>query len=257
MRPIWKGSIGFGLVNIPVKLYSATQQSTLDLDMVDKRDGEKIRFQRINETTGREVKWENIAKAYKVNEHYVVLNETDFEEAAPEKSKIIQVNNFVKESEIDTIYFENSYYLEPERSGAQAYTLLREALVKSGKVGVAQFVLRTTEALTVLKPMRNVLLLTKIRFAEEIRSTKEIDAPSKSDVKPQQLKMALSLIEQYTTPFDIEKFKDEYSAELMKIIKAKASGKRTSIHKLKVTHTKKTGDLMDQLKNSLSKKKVA
>ena len=109
MRAIWKGTIGFGLVNIPVKLYSATQQSTLDLDMVDKRDHEKIHFQRVNEKTGKEVKWENIAKAYLINDEYVVLDEEDFLKAAPEKSKIIKINHFVNESEIDTIFYENSY----------------------------------------------------------------------------------------------------------------------------------------------------
>lgn len=256
MKSIWKGVIGFGLVNIPVKLYSATQSSTLDLDMVDRRDIGKIRFQKVNENTGHEVKWENIAKAYKVNDQYVVLDEADFEEASPEKSKIIQVNNFVDEDEIDTIYFENSYYIEPEKSGEKAYALLREALKKSGKVGIAQFVMRTTEALTVLKPMNETLVLSKIRFAEEIRSTEELDLPAASEVKPAELKMALSLIDQYTTPFNIETFKDEYSASLLKIIKAKASGKRIPVHKAKVVHHK-TGDLMEQLKESLGKKKVA
>lgn len=256
MRSIWKGSIGFGLVNIPVKLYSATHTSKLDLDMLDKRDEGKIHFHRVNENTGREVKWENISKAYKLNDEYVLLNEADFEEAAPEKSKIIEVNNFVKEDEIDTIYFENSYYVEPEKSGAKTYALLRESLKKSGKVGIAQFVMRTAEALTVLKPMGNILVLSKIRFAQEIRDAKEFELPSKSLVKPGELKMALALIDQYSSPFNIENFKDTYSASLLKIIKAKASGKRPTIHKLKISHTK-TGDLMEQLKNSLHKKKVA
>ncbi len=256
MKSIWKGAIGFGLVNIPVRLYSATHQSKLDLDMIDKRDHGKIHFQRVNENSGREVKWENIGKAYKLNDEYVMLNEADFEEAAPEKSKIIEVNNFVKEDEIDPIYFENSYYIEPEKSGTKAYALLREALKKSGKVGIAQFVMRTAEALTVLKPMDNILVLSKIRFSEEIRDAKEFTLPSKSAVKPAELKMALSLIEQYSSPFNIKNFKDNYSASLLKIIKAKASGKRPARHKLKISHTK-TGDLMEQLKNSLHKKKVA
>ncbi len=256
MRSIWKGSIGFGLVNIPVKLYSATQQSTLDLDMIDRRDMGKIRFQRINENTGREVKWEEIAKAYMLDGEYVVLDQADFDEAAPEKSKIIEVNHFVDEKEIDTIFFENSYYIEPEKSGVKAYALLREALAKSGKVGIAQFVMRTSATLTVLKPMNNILVLSKIRFAEEIRSTEEFDLPQKSEVKPAELKMAMALIDQYTGPFDIEKYKDEYSADLLKIIKAKAGGKRPAVKKMKVAH-RKTGDLMDQLKASLNKKKAS
>jgi DNA end-binding protein Ku len=256
MKAIWKGSIGFGLVNIPVKLFSATEQSNLDLDMVDSRDGSKIRFQRVNEKTGKEVKWEDISKAYMINENYVVLDDADFEEAAPAKSKIIEVNHFVDADEIDTIYFENSYYVEPEKSGAKAYALLRGALIKSGKVGIAQFVMRTTEVLAVLKATDNILVLSKIRFAEEVRSTTEFSLPSKSSVKPGELKMALSLINQYTEPFNIEKFKDEYSASLLKIIKARAKGKRPAIKKLKIVHSK-SKDLMEQLKASLNKKKVS
>jgi DNA end-binding protein Ku len=253
MKAIWKGAIGFGLVNIPVKLYSATQQSTINLDMVDSHDMGKIHYKRVNENTGREVKWENIAKAYNLDGEYIMLDEADFEEAAPEKSKIIEVNYFVEETEIDTIYYESSYYIEPEKSGAKAYALLREALIKSGKVGIAQFVMRTAETLTVLKPMKDVLVLSKIRFAEEIRDTSEIEAPPKSSIKPAELKMALSLIDQYSGPFNIEQFKDEYAADLLKLIKAKAKGKRPKAKKLKIAYSK-TDDLMDQLKASLKKK---
>jgi DNA end-binding protein Ku len=253
MRAIWKGAIGFGLVNIPVRLFSATQQSSLDLDMVDKRDMGKIRFQRINENTGREVKWENIAKAYLVNDTYVMLEPEDFAAAAPEKSKIIEVNHFVDEDEIDSIYYESSYYIEPEKSGQRAYALLLEALAKSRKVGVAQFVMRTAATLTVLKPMGNTLVLSKIRFAEEIRDTSELDIPKKSAIKPAELKMALSLIDQYSGPFNIEKFKDEYTAELLKVIKAKAKGKKIAQPKMIVVHSK-SSDLMEQLKASLKKK---
>lgn len=256
MKAIWKGAINFGLVNIPVKLYSATQQSTLDLDMVDSKDGEKIQFQRINSTTGKVVEWEDIAKAYWINDDYVLLDEDDFEAAAPEKTKVIGVNHFIDEKEIDSIYFENSYYAEPEKSGEKAYALLREALVKTGKVGIAQFVLRTAETLIVLKPLKNVLVISKIRFAQEIRSTEDLNLPSKSIIKPDELKMAVSLINQYTEPFQIEKYKDEYSDALLKVIKAKASGKRAKIRKLKITDTKQD-TLMDQLKASLLKKKIS
>jgi len=254
MRSIWKGAISFGLVNIPVKLYSATQQSSLDLDMIDPRDRAGIKFQRINEETGKVVQWENIAKAYNLNGEYIILEPEDFEAAAPEKSKIIELNHFVKESEIDTIYFENSYYVEPEKSGAKAYALMREALAKSGKVGIAQFVLRTAETLTVLKPMGDVLVLSKIRFAQEIRSTEELTLPPKTAVKPAELKMAMTLIDQYSDAFNIKKFKDEYAASLLKIIKAKAKGKKPAAPKMKVVHSA-SKDLMAQLKASLAKGK--
>lgn len=255
MRAIWKGSISFGLVNIPVKLYSATQQSSINLDMVDKRDLARIRYLRVNENTGREVAWENIGKAYKIKDNYILLEDEDFEKAAPEKSKIIEVNHFVNEKDIDTIYFENSYYVEPEKSGIKAYALLREALLKSGKVGVAQFVMRTAETLTVLKANTDVLVLSKIRFAEEVRSTEDLIVPNKKEVRPEELKIALTLINQYTQEFDITKFKDEYAATLKKVIEAKASGKSPKVKKLKIS-PQKSQDLMEQLKASLNKKKA-
>jgi DNA end-binding protein Ku len=256
MRSIWKGSISFGLVNIPVKLYSATQQSSLNLDMVDRRDMGKVRFKRINETTGKELTMENIGKAYRYNGDYILLEDEDFEAAAPEKSKIIEVNNFVREDEIDTIYFENSYYIEPEKSGEKAYALLREALAKSGKVGLAQFVMRTAATLSVIKPKDTILVLSKIRFAEEIRSTEELKVPPKNIVKQEELKMAMALINQYTDTFNIEKFRDEYAASLMKVIEDRASGKKGKIRKLKVTPTTKD-NLMEQLKASLTKSKAS
>jgi len=256
MKAIWKGAISFGLVNIPVKLYSATEQSSLDLDMVDHRDMSHIKFKRINEDTGKEVGWENIAKAYSLNDKYVLLEPEDFEAAAPEKSKIIQVDHFVDEKDIDTIYFENSYYVEPEKSGVKAYALMREALAKAKKVGIAQFVLRTAETLTVLKPRGNVLVLSKIRFAQEIRDIDDLKLPAASEVKPAELKMAMELIKQYTSPFDIEKFKDEYAAALLKIIKAKAKGAKRKKTTLKVVHTR-SNDLMEQLKASLNKSKAS
>ena len=181
-----------------------------------------------------------------------MLEPEDFEAAAPEKSKIIQLDHFVDETDIDTIFFENSYYVEPEKSGVKAYALMREALAKSKKVGIAQFVLRTAETLTVLKPRGNVLVLSKIRFAQEIRDTDELKLPAASEVKPAELKMAMALIKQYTTPFSIDKFKDEYAASLLKIIKAKAKGKKSKVPTMRVVHSK-SKDLMEQLKASLQK----
>lgn len=256
MKAIWKGAINFGLVNIPVKLYSATEQSTLNLDMLDRRDMAKVLFKRVNENTGKEIEWENIGKAYNLDGEYIMLEEEDFEEAAPEKSKIISVDHFVDANEIDTIYYENSYYIVPEKQGEKAYALLREALKKTGKVGIAQFVLRTSETLSVLKPMEDILVLTKIRFAQEIRNTELLELPAKSIVRADELKMATALIEQYSTPFNIKKYKDEYTDELLKVIKARASGKKGKVRKLKTpaTHAQ---DLMEQLKASLTKSNIS
>lgn len=255
MKAIWKGSIGFGLVNIPVKLYSAVEESSLDLDMLDKKDHSNIKFKRINEQTGKEVAWENIIRGYMINDKYVVLDKKDFEKASPEKTKHIEITQFVNESEIDSTYFEQPYFLEPEKTGERAYTLLREALNKSGKAGVGVFVMHNREHVCIIKPDENVLILNRIRFAQEIRSPKELNLP-KTKSKPAELKMAINLIDQLTKPFDIKKYKDDYTDKLLKIIRAKAKGKSVTVTHMKVVHST-TRDLMDQLKASLSNKKKA
>ncbi len=251
MRPIWTGAIGFGLVNIPVKLYSATESSTLDLDMLDKKDHSNIRFMRVNEKTEKEVKWENIVKGFKLpNDEYVVLDEKDFEKANAKKTKTIEITEFVNEKDIESLYYETPYYLEPDKSGARAYALLREALLKTGKVGISTFVMRNKEALAILRANEKVIILNRIRFEEEIRDTTDLSLPAKTAVKANELKMAVSLIDQLSGKFDISKYKDTYSADLMKVIKAKAKGTKLKEPKLKVVHSK-TKDIMSQLKASL------
>ena len=191
--------------------------------------------------------WENIVKGYKLNDRYIVLTDEDFEKASPEKSKIININEFVDESEIDGIYYEIPYYLEPEKSGAKAYGLLRDALRKSGKVGFGSFVLRNKEGLCLIKPMENVLVLNRIRWAQEIRPTAELNIP-KETAKPAEMKMAMQLIESLSGPFDIDKYKDTYADELMKLIKAKAKGVKPATPTLRVVHRKGKEDLLSQLR---------
>ena|SRR5687767_3397620 len=255
MKAIWTGSIGFGLVNIPVKMYSAVQNSSLDLDMLDKKDHSNIRFKRVNENTGKEVAWENIVRGYLVNEKYVVLEKSDFEKVVPEKTKHIEIVQFVDEQEIDSAYFEAPYFLEPEKTGVRAYSLLRDALQKTGKAGVGLFVMHNREHVSIIKASEDVIMLNRIRFAEEVRSPKDLNLPG-SKAKPAELKMAVSLINQLTKPFDITKYKDEYSDKLMKIIKAKSKGKAVPFKPMKVVHSP-TKDLMEQLKASLSKRKAS
>ncbi|MEO6637309.1 MAG: Ku protein [Ginsengibacter sp.] len=254
MRPIWTGAIGFGLVNIPVKIYSATQSSNLNLDMLDKKDHANIKYQRINEKSGKEVAWGNIVKGYKVEGEYVVLDDKDFEAASAKKTKTIEISDFVKEEEISSLYYETPYYLEPDKSGTRPYELLRQALLKTKKVGVASFVMRSKESLAILRPDGDVIVLNRIRFEEEIRDTEELTLPKNTDVKPAELKMAVSLIDQLTAKFDISKYKDTYNDELLKIIKAKAGGKKIKAPEMKVVHSK-TKDLMEQLKASLEVKR--
>lgn len=249
MRSLWTGAIGFGLVNIPVKLYSAVQQSELDLDMLDKKDHSKIRFQRINEKTGKEVPYQNIVKAYDYEGRYVVLDDEDFKKASPEKTKLIEIVEFVEEKEVDSMYYETPYYLEPQKSGEKAYILLRDALRKTGKTGLSTFVLRSKESLALLKPSDDVLILQKIKYEEEIRETSDLKIPE-STPKAAELKMAITLIDQLSGKFDISKYKDTYSAQLMKLIEAKAKGKKIAAPAMKVVHSR-SKDLMEQLKASL------
>ncbi len=249
MRSIWTGAIGFGLVNIPIKLYSATQESALDLDMLDKKDLANIKFKRVNEHTGKEVAWGNIVKGYKLDDRYIVLNDEDFIKASPEKSKIIEIAEFIDEKEVDGIYYETPYYLEPEKSGTKAYTLLRDALHKTGKVAFGSFVLRNKESLVIIKAIENVLVLNKIRWAQEIRPVKDLNIPAGSS-KPAEIKMAIELINRLSGPFDLSKYKDNYTDELLKLIKAKAKGRAPARPTLRVVHSRGK-DLMSQLKASL------
>lgn len=256
MKAIWKGAIGFGLVNIPVKLYSAAQRSELNLDMLDGKDHSHIRFRRVNEKTGREVDYKNIVKAFKYRGKYVVLEDKDFKAASPKKSSVIEITNFVQQDEIDTVFFENPYYLAPEKSGSKAYFLLLQALQKSKKAGIGSFVLRSKEHLCVLFPVKKIIVLNTIRYAEEIRDVSELDVPAQTKAKPAELKMAMSLIDHLSSAFKPEKFKDTYSADLMKLIRAKANtkGKKKTVEEvpeMKVTHRK--DDIMAQLKASLQK----
>lgn len=250
MKAIWTGSVGFGLVNIPVKLYSAVEESNLDLDMLDSKDFSNIKYKRINENTGKEVAWENIVKGYMLDGKYVVLDKEDFERASPENSKHIEITSFTDEKDIDSNYFEAPYYLEPEKTGVRAYGLLREALKKSKKAGIGMFVMREREHLCIIKAQNDVLVLNRIRFAQEIRPTDELKVPD-TTVKPAEVKMAVDLINQLSGPFDITAFKDDYAEKLLKIIKEKSKGKLKAYKPMKVVKSDTT-DLMEQLKASLA-----
>jgi DNA end-binding protein Ku len=256
MRSIWKGSIGFGLVSIPVKLYSAVQTSSLDFDMLDSRDHSRIRYQRVNEHTHKEVPYDKIVKGYKMGDDYVVMEDHDFEDAAPEKSKVITIESFVDVDDVNPMFYETSYYTEPDTKNNKAYALLLQALIKSKKAGLARFVLRSTESLCIVHPVKNVLVVTRIRFGQQIRDTEDLSVPDKVDISKKELDMGLALIEQYAEKFDVSKFKDEYNAQLLEIIKAKSKGKRATVKKLKPQKTSST-DLYDQLMDSLKVKKGA
>lgn len=227
MKSIWKGSIAFGLVNIPIRLYAATESQGLASHMLYKKDLSRIRFQRIAESTGKEVSPDEIVRGYEVAKNqYVILSDEELDEVAPEKSSVIEIQEFVDESEISSLYFEKPYYLEPDKGAGKAYALLREALARSGKVGVAQFVLRNRENLCVLKPQSEGLILNALRFASEIRSMEELLLPSKEKLSPSEVTLATKLIEGMAAKFDPPKYKDTYTEEVQKLIEAKAKGQK-------------------------------
>lgn len=256
MRSIWKGSIGFGLVSIPVKLYSAVQTSSLDFDMLDSRDHARIRYQRVNEHTHKEVPYDKIVKGYKLNDDYVIMDDHDFEDAAPEKSKVVEIESFVDIADVNPMFYETSYYTEPDTKNNKAYALLLKALQQSKKAGLARFVLRSTESLCIVHPVNNVLVITRIRFGQQIRSTEDLNIADDVAVSKKELDVGLALINQYAEDFDVSKFKDEYTGELLNIIKAKSKGKRATVKKLKPQKTT-SDDLYEQLMSSLKTKKGA
>ena len=256
MRAIWNGAIGFGLVNIPIKLYAATEESNLDLDMLDKEDLANIQFKRINAKTGKEVKYENIIKGYKLEDQYIVLTEEDFNEVSPEKSKILNIKQFVNIQEIDSAYFETSYFLEPQKNGEDAYRLLLNALIKTKMAGIGTFILREKEILCLVRPYEDkILMVNRMRYPEELRSFEDLKLPSAKKPQTEELKMAESLIKQLQTTFDPDKFKNTYNEDLMKIIEAKAKGKTKKTEAKEEVSTTAV-DLMAQLKASLEAGKM-
>lgn len=253
MRSIWNGSISFGLVSIPIKMYSASEDRKLDLDMLDVHDNARIRYKRVNEDTGKEVEWKDIVKGFKKDDNYIVLDKDDFEKANMKKSKTIDIEEFVEEAEVSDLLFKSPYFLEPQKEGGKSYNLLRDALKKTKKLGVATFVMRQKENLSLIGIYKNALVLHVIRFADEIRDPSDLKLPS-TKVSKKEVDMALSLIENYTSSFKLDKYKDVYNKQLMKIINNKASGKKIKTQKIDNTPTQ-ADDLMAKLKASLERKK--
>lgn len=249
MRSIWSGAISFGLVNIPVKLYSATGENGLNFDMLAKKDLSPIHYKRVSES-GHEVEFKDIVKGYEIEKgRYVVLTDKDFEKAAVAKTKTIAIQNFTHEDEIDPIYYEKAYYLEPDKGAEKPYALLREALSQSKKVGIASFVLRNREHIAAIKTMGNIILLNEMKYQADIRDYNSLSLPSSGSVSDKELSMALKLVEQLTEPFKPEQYKDTYIEELKKVIEAKAEGKEITTTE-KAPHATETKDLFKALEAS-------
>jgi len=259
MRPVWSGSISFGLINIPVKLVSAVQAHELDLDMLSKKDLAPIKYARIDSETGEEVPWKNIVKGFQYAKgKYVVVTDEDFKKASPEKSKSIAISQFAKEHEIDSIFYEKPYYLIPAKGAEKSYQLLLESLRKADAVGIAEFVLRNREHICAIKPYNDILLLQQMRYEQEIKQAPEVSLPQSEHISDKELELGVKLIQQLSEPFDAAAYKDTYITSLKKIIKAKAAGKKIHIAEPKEETAPNVKDLMEVLRRSLDRsKKIA
>jgi DNA end-binding protein Ku len=222
MRPIWKGSISFGLVNIPVALSSATKPAQeVSFRMLRKGDLSPIKYKRIAETDEKEVPWEDIVKGYEYEKNqFVTMTKEDFEKVEIKSQQTIEIMEFVDLAEVDPMFFDTPYYLVPEKNGAKAYALLREALARSNKVGLSKVVLRTREHLAAVKPLGRALVLEVMHFAEELMSPEDFQLPSE-EVGKKELGMAEMLIQSMSTSWDPQKYHDEYRAALMQLLDAK------------------------------------
>lgn len=262
MRSIWSGSISFGLVNIPVKLGSAVESgSSLDFDMLSKKDLAPIRYARIDTKTNKEVEWKDIVKGYEYTKgKYVVVTDEDFQKAQPEKSRSIDIVQFVKEEEIDPRFYEKPYYITPDKGAGKPYHLLIKAMEETKTVGIAEFMLRNRMHVCALKSQDGVLVLNQLRYFDELRDAPEV--PKEEKISAKEIQLATKLVQQLTEAFKPEHFKDTYIEKLRAVIEAKAAGKKIHIAvPKKPSATVK--DLMDVLKESLnstaptSKKKKA
>jgi DNA end-binding protein Ku len=256
MRPLWKGSISFGLVSIPVSLYPGTQRkASVDLDMLRDSDHSKIHYKRVAEADGKEVPYEHIVKGYEYEKgQYVVLTPEDYERVAIKSNQTIDIREFVNLEEIEPQFFETPYYLEPDKRAAKAYQLLRQVLMETGLAGIAKVVIRPPrEHLAVLRPFEDILMLETLHFADELRSPKDVNAPSAA-VGQKEMNMARTLVQSMESKWEPDKWKDDYRECLMKVIEEKIkSGDKKSprtAHKPS-GKTSKVIDLVSLLQQSL------
>jgi DNA end-binding protein Ku len=253
-RAIWKGSINFGLVAIPVALYAADSSGDLDFDLLDRRDFSPVRYRRVNEKTGREVPWDQIIKGYQYDKgEYVALSEQDFINANVKATQTIDIIAFVDASEISPMYFDKPYYLEPLKAGRRAYALLREVMKKTGKVAIAKVVIRTRQHLAALMVQGPLLVLNLLRFADELRDPSGLDVPEagpqRTGFSNQEIKMAEHLVQMMAAKWNPEKYRDEYREDLLKLIDKKVkSGQTKAVEKVQpAERSERRGNVIDMM----------
>ena len=259
-RPIWQGQIAFGLVNVPVGLYSVEHRSDISFHMVDSRNSARIRYERVNEETGEEVPWDKISKAYEYeNGNYVVFTDDELEKASVEMTRTIEIERFVELADIDPLYFSKPYFLVPNKGGEKGYVLLREAMEASQMAGIARVVIRTRQYLSAVVPRGNALVLDLLRFDQELRKASDFDLPGADarhyKVSQKEIGLAGQLIKGMAGPWKPAEYRDEYRDVLMKIIESKIkTGETQAIETDEEPRGERTTvNFMDALKRSLKK----
>ncbi len=261
MRAIWKGAISFGLVNIPVGLYSATRAANqVKFRLLRASDLSPVQYKRVAEVDGQEAPWENIVKGFEYQkDEFVVMSDKDFERVNIQSNQIVDIKEFVALEEIDPMFFDQPYFLAPEKGGDKAYVLLHEALKRSGKVGIAKVTIKTREHLAAVKPLDGALVLELMHFADELADVHELNLPRKVEAGKKELAMAESLIQGMTAKWNPAKYQDEYRQGLMKVIEEKvaAGGKELPTHKRPTGKATNVVDLISVLQRSLEKTRSA
>jgi DNA end-binding protein Ku len=253
-RAIWKGSISFGLVNIPIALYPATRKEELKFRLLRKSDLSPVNYKRVAENDGKEVPWDQIVKGYEYEKgKYVVLKDEDFDRVDLEATQTVDIQDFVDVDEINPMFFYKPYYLEPQKGGDKAYALLRDALKDSNKVGIAKVVIKTRQYLAGVKPENDALVLELMHFADELADTGKLHVPKKVEVGKREMNMAKSLIDSMSSKWDPSKYRDDYREALMDVIEGKveADGKEIKEKPKKAPKPTKIIDLVSVLQKSL------
>ncbi|TMB41071.1 MAG: Ku protein, partial [Deltaproteobacteria bacterium] len=249
-RPIWSGSISFGLVSVPVKLFSATSPKEVRFHMLHDKDGGRIQQKRVCSIDGEEVAWEHIVKGFEISKgRYVTVAREELEAFNPRANKAIEIEDFVELAQIDPIYYESTYYLVPDRGAAKPYALLVEAMKRTHKVGIARFVLRTKQYLAAVRPLEHALAISTMLYADEVVSQDELEALPDAHTKPgeRELKMAEQLIGSLAADFDIRKYKDDYREQVLALLERKAEGEEIVAQEPAEEPRGKIVNLMDAL----------
>src|SRR5688572_10895397 len=254
-RAMWKGAIAFGLVNIPVELFSATRDHRPRFRLLHAKDESPVKYERVCQHEGKPVGWEDLVKGYEYDKgQFVVLTKDDFKTAALEKTKTIDILDFVDPKEVDERYFETPYYLQASKGADRAYALIREAIRDSGKIGIAKIILRDSQHLAAVEPIGDALVLTMMRFSDELADLDDFRFPSTAGIRPAELKMAKQLVESLSAKWDPEKYTDEYTKNLMRVIQAKLKGKKPRLQERETPQQADVIDLMARLRASLEGK---